>query len=495
MIRFFQNQLRRFQKKTAIFLLPLLPSCFPADLRHSVIQIVVIKQPVDLDQPWQQKKPFKADAMGILVTYGPHKTVGILTTAAMVQETAQIEGRWYVGERAEPLTLVHIEPEVNLALLAFTGNVPSGLRPVELGDNIPLGEKISALQWNREVTALTTYELELRRMEVGESLLGAYFVPQYFLFGTQDSLASSAPLLAKNRLLGLVEYQSDKELQAIPASMIRRFLQNPTAGVPNLELSTQRVEDPALRAYYDVPSTIWGVRITEIEATSPLHGKVKAGDFLLSVNGHEITQRGQYIHPLWGPIPYGYLLSSLSVGDAISLSVYQSGTVQIYTTVLGRFTSNGRKIPYYSSDLTARIPHLIFGGLVFQELSLNYLRTWGPNWRLSAPLSLVQLWSYGNKKSETEHFVIFHKIMSDPFNTGYDLMGEERVERVNGKKIHSLQDLRLALKTPIIRNKEAFAVIQLAPTGGEVVLPYAGLEEAHVRLKENWRLQGAIFYP
>ncbi len=476
----------------------LLSGCFPPDLQQSVIQVIVTKQPGDSDQPWQKKKPFKAEFMGTLVTYGAKKDLGILTTAAAVQEGVQIEGKRHGGGTPLGLKVVHWDSEVNLALLAFTEPPHKSLRPMELGDPVGLGTKVYGMQWSRDLTTLSPVELQMRRVEVGESLLGAYMVPQYFLEGPKDALDYAAPIVAENRLLGLFENQSNQEIQAIPLPLIRRFLKEPTAGVPSFGFSTQRLEDPNLRAYHKIPEAQEGVRITEIDEESGLTDKVKSGDLLLSIAGNPINRRGQYPHPLRGALPYTYLLSSFSVGEPVPISVYQGGKVHTHTVILGRFDSNARKIPYFSEDLLTKIPHLIFGGLVFQELTLEYLRTWGPTWRATGPIPFLYLWSHRNKKSDEHRFVILNRTLSDPFTTGYEQIAESLVSEVNGKKIHSLEDLNLAFQTPTSRKiqnqTEDFAVIRLAQAGGEIILPYKGLEEAHVRLKETWKMYEATFF-
>ena len=70
-------------------------------------------------------------------------------------------------------------------------------------------------------------------------------------------------------------------------------------------------------------------------------------------------------------------------GDSVDFSVLRGGKVVNVTTVLTKYDPE--------MDAIVQNPHsgpnyYIFGGLVFQELSIDYVKTWGRDWIEKAPL-------------------------------------------------------------------------------------------------------------
>jgi hypothetical protein len=95
--------------------------------------------------------------------------------------------------------------------------------------------------------------------------------------------------------------------------------------------------------------------------------------------------------------------------------------------------------------------YLILGGLLFQELTLNYLQLAGREWRERAPFRLLyaqtnqeELMKQGRKK-----LVFLSGVLPSPGTVGYERLRQLIVTKVNDKPINDIKDLAEALKTPL----------------------------------------------
>jgi len=95
--------------------------------------------------------------------------------------------------------------------------------------------------------------------------------------------------------------------------------------------------------------------------------------------------------------------------------------------------------------------YLIVGGLVFEELTRPYLASWGDWTRRAPPRLLVAIDRDPQEETGTgtRRLVLLSSVLPDTANLGYQELRDLIVERVNGRPVASLQDLRQAFATPI----------------------------------------------
>jgi hypothetical protein len=84
--------------------------------------------------------------------------------------------------------------------------------------------------------------------------------------------------------------------------------------------------------------------------------------------------------------------------------------------------------------------YLVMGGLVFQSLTRNYLRSWGEDWERRAPFRLAY---FRNEEPTPERprIVIMAQVLPDIYNLGYQDSRNLVVEQLNGRRVSSLGDL------------------------------------------------------
>jgi hypothetical protein len=132
-------------------------------------------------------------------------------------------------------------------------------------------------------------------------------------------------------------------------------------------------------------------------------------------------------------------------GDEIPMTILRDGREMQVTYRLPKFEYTHQLVPAQSFDQEP--DYFIVGGLVFQPLTADYLRSWGGDWQRRAPFRLNYFVGEDittNKPS----LVILSQVLPDSYNIGYQEQKYLVVEKVNGKTIGKLTDLPEAFKTP-----------------------------------------------
>jgi hypothetical protein len=122
---------------------------------------------------------------------------------------------------------------------------------------------------------------------------------------------------------------------------------------------------------------------------------------------------------------------------------------------------------------------VLFGGLVFQPLSGNFLKmgTFNRSDVLYEYLSFIKDELY----LETPEIVVISKILPDPINAYLKDFVGSIIEDINEKKIRTLEDVHEAFEEPV-----DFYVIKLKGKGRPVVLERKEIERARSRILNGY---------
>ena len=88
--------------------------------------------------------------------------------------------------------------------------------------------------------------------------------------------------------------------------------------------------------------------------------------------------------------------------------------------------------------------YYVYAGLVFTPLTLDYVKTFGRNWRNVANLEMVyELYYRKNEKPESarKEPVVLAATLAHPVNADIRLASRAMIDKINGKRIESLEDL------------------------------------------------------
>jgi hypothetical protein len=299
------------------------------------------------------------------------------------------------------------------------------------------------------------------------------------------------PAFLGDKLVGLLKRYDSRTQTAgvIPAPVIEHFLQaaakEPYAGFPRAGLSYADTRDPQLRRFAKLPEGNGGAYITRIASGSPAEqAGLKVGDVLLRIDGKTIDQDGNYEDERFGKISLAHYASTvLKAGQTVPFVISRNGAEKTIDVTVAPRDRAKITSPSYIFDTPPN--YLIVGGIVFSELSRQFLREWGPNWTREAPQRLVYLDRYQHELPPERGKIVYISAVLPGTNTvGYENLSYQIIEEANGRPVRSLADLAEAIDNPTDR----FHRIRLADDPGLVVLDVEGSKAEEERLQRDYRL-------
>ncbi len=453
----------------------------------SLVRVNVTGQSYDYFRPWQKRAPFSKRALGAVLLQGR-----VLVTADLVANQNYVElERAESGEKIAANVQV-IDYEANLALLEpVDKKFLDGIIPLEVGLDTVVGDRLAA--WQLEQTGalvvteglVTSVQMMHYPIEIGQFLAYRMSISMQY----RDN-SYTVPLVKNNKLAGLLlRYDSRSQvLDVIPGPIIMHFLKEAGSeqyrGFPSIGFSFFPTRDPQLRSFAGQIGKPAGVYVTSVDPnTSTVKAGLQVGDIVTAIGNNEIDQNGNYVDPLYGKIEFTNLLTAHAYpGDSVTVHVQRNGKPMQLNLTLEHRSTKDYVVPPYNLDQPPS--YYVLGGMIFQELSRQYLKEWGANWVKDAPQRFVyldrfqsELFPEGNHK-----IVIVSQVLPTNATVGYEELMYLTVTKVNGKEIKSLADLAAAVKQPI----DGFIKIETEEDPKQIELDAAEVEAEAPKLQQNY---------
>jgi hypothetical protein len=462
--------------------IPLAATASPLDYGARVVALSVTQQTFDERRPWAKTDPSTRNASAVVVE-GPL----LLTEAQMIADATLIRIEKHGAPYLVPARVVHVDPEVDLALLAVDEpGFFDDLEAASVAAFVPTRGSARSVRWrNRQ---LEVSDGRVTSIEVQGNRYGT--IEHAFLLLTTDLTGGgwSEPVFADDELIGLTVAQEGQVASVVPAEIIGAYLtraRNREAyrGFASIGAGWQNNRDPALSAYLGLAGRPRGVVITQIPWGTSACGVLAARDILLALDGYPIDALGNYRHPRYGRLRFTHLAAAEhQPGDAVSVQVLREGKLMNLELELRRYPSQASLIPWRRDNIEPT--YLVAGGLVFRELDGAYLRSWEGNAHGGASPDLVNrlyLERHGQAPGR-RRILILSDVLPAPYNLGYHDLGNLAVRKVNGRAVDSIADLAQAFQHPV----DGFHTVEFRPNRvrAEVVLDAAGFEAATAEILE-----------
>src|SRR3989475_8909072 len=266
----------------------------------------------------------------------------------------------------------------------------------------------------------------------------------------------------------------------VPTPVINRFLKDVSDGhydgYVDLGITYGKLQNPAQRKFLGLKDDGRGVLVETVVAAGPCAKILRPGDVLLAIDNHPIASDGNV--ELEGErVEMPEVVERKFKHDSVKFDIWRdkqstSGSVQLDT------------VPPYlmrSHRYDVRPRYVVYGGLLFQPLSLDLLEAHQP----TDPRLRHFFDFYVIDQIYREHSDVFVLtiILTDPINTYLAPYRGGIIDSINGKKIHTMDELSQTLAEPADR-----LVIDLIGDGPPLVLDPKQVEGARERIKMRYNV-------
>lgn len=454
----------------------------------SVVKVEVSRNLYDYYQPWSRRND-RAAKFGLVV--GERQ---ILTTSQDLSDRTLVRlqkggrGQW-TNARVE-----WIDYHANLALLTTDeAAFWTALQPANLNGQPPAeGATLQIIRWREG--KLENRSADFTQYAVRQSEFSGISHVQLEMDSEIQGVGLGEPVVAHSQVVGIVASQRGRTCKVIPASFIRTILTARAGGnqrgLGYFHFYWQRAENPASLAYLRLPGEPRGALVINVPER-PDHEApgLQPRDIILQIDGFDVDMQGDYADPDYGSL----MLENLSTrgkwaGDDVQMKIWRAGQPLDVTYRLPKYEFAHSLVPVGVYDQPP--DYLIVGGLVFQPLTVPYLQRWGAEWERRAPFRFRH-YTGDEATREQPGIVILSQVLPDAFNLGYQEQRGFAVDKVNGRRVSSLPELRDALKQP----QGKFHVIDFVPNESlqRIVLAAGAAErEATQRILERFGITEAI---
>ncbi len=451
-----------------------------ADIRKSLIRITTTEQDPNYRVPWTPGNISGGVGAGFVID-GQR----VLTNAHVVSNARFLSLEKENDPKKYMATVEHIAHDCDLAVL----NVAD---PDFFKDTVPLN--LGPLPAIESRVSVYGYPIGGERLSVTQGIVSRIDFQTYTHSLVDQHLAiqidaainpgnSGGPVMQDGKVVGVAfqGYGGDVAQGVgymIPTPVISRFLKDIADGVydkyMDLSIITFNLPNPAMRRALGLADNDRGVMVSNVQAAGCSAGKLDVGDVLLSIDGHPIGSDG-FVELEGERVQMGEVVERKFKGDDVKLHILRDQKEMDVTIVLTQAWPYNMQANSYD----AQPRYVLFGGLLFQPLSRNFLEAY--------QITDLRVRFYFDFFLSDEIYrahpevIILSSILPDPINTYLGEFRDGIVDEVNGTKIKTLDDMANEFRKPA---KEY--VIKLVGIGRPLVLERAAVEAARQRIMTRY---------
>jgi S1-C subfamily serine protease len=426
-----------------------LGSSLAAEPERSVIQIFTFSQQPVWDAPWRFDAVRRMGGSGFVI-----KGKRIMTNAHVVSWGREIIVRRYQDPHPYVAEVEYVGHDCDLAVLSVKDpRFFDKLEPLDLGE-LP-----------KVRSAVLTYgypaggeEISYTRGVVSRIELETYaHIGNRRLLTCQTDAAinpgnSGGPVVQDDKVVG-VAFQGMAGLENagffIPTPVIAHFLKDIEDkrydGFPFAGLRMMPLQNPAYRSLLKLPDDDQGARVDGILPIDTTEKALKLDDVVLKIGDFPVASDGTILYA-GNRLSSALAFQAAQAGESVPLQVWRDGKRMDVPLPVSAY--EGDRAAGYQYDTLPK--YLVYGGLVFTPLSLDYLRTLGRN---TPEMSIGELYyelyyrSFETPAKARQEPIVLASVLTDAVNANLHVRGRALLDRVNGVKIDRMEDLVKAFES------------------------------------------------
>ena len=450
----------------------------PSMNHPQVVRVFATTQRPDYDCPWQARPPASKTGSGVLV-----RKSQILTGAHVVANATFLRVQRIASPTKATAHVLAVYHDCDLALLQVEDpDFLDDVTPAEIGELASRGDKVSVVGFPVGGEEISVTEGVVSRVEVQRYSHSQRQLLSVTIDAAINKGNSGGPVFREGKIAGIAFQKlanAENVGEMVPAPLIRRFLEGvrnkKPPGLPGLGIATQKLENTDLRRYVGMERDQSGVLIAAVEHGGSGYGTLEVGDALLSVDGLPIANNGTVPFEQFRT-RYDVILGNHDIGDTIGLEILRNKKrleleLELKPMVYLVPRSQYDRAPSY----------FVYGGLVFQTLTRNFLATWEKWWQ-KAPVEFLNFYYLGSRCEDRQEVIVLSQVLADEINVGYT--------RVYNESVISLADAVPQDMASFVRGVvEAKDTVRLKTSSGSIiVLHKSETDQANARILKRYHI-------
>jgi S1-C subfamily serine protease len=453
-----------------------------AEISKSLVRITTTSQDPNYKVPWTPGNLGGGVGAGFVISGSRIMTnAHVVSNARFLSVEKESDPKKYVA------TVEHIAHDCDLAVLKvadpnfFKNTIPLSLGGIpEIESTVSVygypigGERLSVTRGVVSRVDFQTYT---------HSIVDAHLAIQ--IDAAINPGNSGGPVMQDKKVVGVAfqGYSGDVAQNVgymIPVPVIGRFLKDIEDGhydkYMDLSVVTFNLQNPAERKALGLSDDDRGVLVSNVASAGSSAGILKVGDVLLTIDGLPIASDA-FVELEGSRVQMAEVVERKFRGDEVKLGILRDRKPMEVTVKLNEAWSYTLQANSYDVQPN----YLLFGGLLFQPLSRNFIEAYQPD-----DLRLRFFYDYFIQDElyrDHPEAIILSAILPDPINTYLGQYKNGIVDAINGVKIRTLAEMAATLAKPA-----DYYVIELIGEGRPIVLERGAVDAARERIQKRYNV-------
>ncbi|MGM0609042.1 MAG: trypsin-like peptidase domain-containing protein [Candidatus Muiribacteriota bacterium] len=459
------------------------------DLAYATVKIFNQSQSNVAYTPWEMTGVRGATGSGVVIDKGV-----ILTNAHVVADSRFLTIQKYDDPKKYQAEVIYAGHDCDVALIDVVENRDEfydGVTYMELGEMPQLRAKVNTIGYPTGGNKLSITEGVVSRIEYQTYSHDGF--RRHLAVQTDAAINpgnSGGPVVKNGKLVGLAFQGSTRGQNIgyfIPLFVIKHFLEDIETGeyngFPMAGFSYEELRSPTLRKYLNV-SEDYGIYVKNVVKNTPAYEKLKPGDVILKIDGNKIEEDGT-VKTEWGYLNKLHLLDSKHIGDEAVYTIIRNGRKKEVTLNYFHWEPSINRSSLYDRNFL----YYTIAGYVFTPLSRDYLESWGSEWFRDADFhQRYYYYEFEDIDDKRDEIIVLSKVLPDPVNMYTREFENSVIEKINGRNIRHFNELVTRFENLKVKDDVDFIHIEIEGADKPIIIPKDELEQADLRIKENYNL-------
>lgn len=424
---------------------------------ESIVKIYTVSKIPSYNTPWNSTTR-RSSGSGAIISQNK-----ILTNAHVVANQTFIEVKRHGDINRYEAKVEYISHQADLALLSVKDkNFFKGTKSLSFGKLPKIQQEVTVYGFPMGGHSLSVSTGIVSRIEHTRYAHSRDIFLSIQIDAAVNPGSSGGPAISDGKIVGVVmqEIQNSQNIgYLVPIEVVQHFLDDikdkKYDGFPHLGISTEKMENEALRSVYKMDKNTTGVLLIDMSGKSPALGILKKGDVLSDIDSHEIQNDGtvEFRHHMF--TSFKYYIDKKYLGDKVTFDILRDGKKMKVDIKLSNIADDDLLVNTLSYDVMPK--YFIYGGYVFTPLTRNLL--------METRSSLLELRKAAGEwvKKDKNEVVILLKVLASKMNRGDHSFSYWMIDKVNSQEFKDFNEfLELVKKAKgkylILENKDGVKV-------------------------------------